>query len=69
MEHGTTVFEYDFRLICYNLQYRIMLDLPNDIGQFDISIDRIIDYLVARSDTPPMSQMTKLNRLTGFDWP
>ncbi|TIU12029.1 MAG: hypothetical protein E5W40_10460, partial [Mesorhizobium sp.] len=32
MEQGITVFDRDFRLICWNRQYRALFDLPDEMG-------------------------------------
>ncbi|MGF7008064.1 NahK/ErcS family hybrid sensor histidine kinase/response regulator [Aminobacter sp. BE322] len=69
MEQGITVFDQDFRLICWNRQYRSLFDLPDDMGQVGVSIDRILGYLVARGDIAQASRLTALNRLTGFGGP
>ena len=69
MEQGITVFDQDFRLICWNRQYRSLFDLPDDMGQVGVSIDRILGYLVARGDIPQTSRVITLNRLTGFGGP
>ncbi|TIT81135.1 MAG: hybrid sensor histidine kinase/response regulator, partial [Mesorhizobium sp.] len=39
MEQGITVFDRDFRLICWNRQYRALFDLPDDMGQVGVSLD------------------------------
>ena len=69
MEQGITVFDQDFRLICWNRQYRSLFDLPDDMGQVGVSIDRILGYLVARGDIQQTSRLTTLNRLTSFGGP
>ncbi|WP_439501033.1 PAS domain-containing hybrid sensor histidine kinase/response regulator [Aminobacter ciceronei] len=69
MEQGITVFDQDFRLICWNRQYRSLFDLPDEMGQVGVSIDRILAYLVARGDIPPTSRLRTLDRLTSFGGP
>ncbi|MDH4986152.1 PAS domain-containing hybrid sensor histidine kinase/response regulator [Aminobacter anthyllidis] len=69
MEQGITVFDQDFRLICWNRQYRSLFDLPDDMGQVGVSIDRILAYLVARGDIQQTSRLSTLNRLTSFGGP
>ncbi|MBB6468919.1 Na+/proline symporter/signal transduction histidine kinase/CheY-like chemotaxis protein [Aminobacter lissarensis] len=69
MEQGITVFDQDFRLICWNRQYRSLFDLPDEMGQVGVSIDRILAYLVARGDIPQTSRLTTLDRLTRFGGP
>lgn len=69
MEQGITVFDQDFRLICWNRQYRSLFDLPDDMGQVGVSIDRVLAYLVARGDIAQSSRLTTLDRLTNFGGP
>src|SRR5690606_41304929 len=33
MEEGITVFDRDFRLTCWNRQFRTLFDLPDTLGQ------------------------------------
>ncbi len=69
MEQGITVFDKDLRLICWNRQYRMLFDLPDDLGQVGISLDQILQHLARRGDIPPAEQVAMLNRLTSFDGP
>ncbi|WP_269931088.1 PAS domain-containing hybrid sensor histidine kinase/response regulator [Aminobacter sp. HY435] len=69
MEQGITVFDQDFRLICWNRQYRLLFNLPDDMGQVGVSIDRVLAYLVARGDIKQASRLTTLDRLTSFGGP
>ncbi|MCA0014103.1 hybrid sensor histidine kinase/response regulator [Mesorhizobium sp. B292B1B] len=66
MEQGITVFDRDFRLICWNRQYRELFDLPDDMGQVGVSLDRILRHLAERGDIPTDQRVTMLNRLTSF---
>ena len=47
MEQGITVFDQDFRLTCWNRQYRALFDLPDEMGQVGVSLDRILRLLAA----------------------
>ena len=47
MEQGITVFDQDFRLTCWNRQYRALLDLPDEMGQVGVSLDQILRHLAA----------------------
>jgi len=67
MEQGITVFDKDFRLTCWNRQYRALFDLPDDMGQVGVSLDQILRYLAARGDIPHEARLSTLNRLTNFD--
>ncbi|WP_315918595.1 NahK/ErcS family hybrid sensor histidine kinase/response regulator [Mesorhizobium sp. SP-1A] len=69
MEQGITVFDKDFRLICWNRQYRALFSLPDEMGQVGVSLDRILRHLAERGDIAPESQVAMLNRLTSFDGP
>jgi Na+/proline symporter/signal transduction histidine kinase/ActR/RegA family two-component response regulator len=69
MEQGITVFDKDFRLTCWNRQYRALFDLPDEMGQVGVSLDRILRYLAERGDIPADSRVTTLNRLTNFGSP
>ncbi|MER9474463.1 PAS-domain containing protein, partial [Mesorhizobium sp. M0520] len=66
MEQGITVFDRDFRLICWNRQYRALFDLPDEMGQVGVSLDRILRHLAERGDIPADQRVTMLNRLTSF---
>ncbi|TPO11293.1 response regulator [Mesorhizobium sp. B1-1-5] len=69
MEQGITVFDRDFRLICWNRQYRLLFDLPDEMGQVGVSLDRILRHLAERGDIPSDQRVTMLNRLTSFAGP
>jgi signal transduction histidine kinase len=69
MEQGITVFDQDFRLTCWNRQYRALFDLPDEMGQVGVSLDRILRFLAARGDIAPDSRVATLNRLTTFGSP
>ena len=69
MEQGITVFDRDFRLTCWNRQYRALFDLPDEMGQVGVSLDRILRFLVERGDIPAVSRIATLNRLTRFGKP
>ncbi|BAV49996.1 two-component sensor histidine kinase [Mesorhizobium loti] len=66
MEQGITVFDRDFRLICWNRQYRTLFDLPDEMGQVGVSLDQILRHLAERGDIPTDQRVTMLNRLTSF---
>ncbi|MBZ9801406.1 NahK/ErcS family hybrid sensor histidine kinase/response regulator [Mesorhizobium sp. ES1-6] len=66
MEQGITVFDRDFRLICWNHQYRALFDLPDEMGQVGVSLDRILRHLAERGDIPSDQRVAMLNRLTSF---
>ncbi|TGQ78549.1 sensor histidine kinase [Mesorhizobium sp. M8A.F.Ca.ET.207.01.1.1] len=66
MEQGITVFDRDFRLICWNRQYRALFDLPDEMGQVGVSLDQILRHLAERGDIPADQRVAMLNRLTSF---
>ncbi len=69
MEQGITVFDQDFRLTCWNRQYRALFELPDEMGQVGVSLDRILRYLAQRGDIEPESRVAILDRMTTFDSP
>jgi Na+/proline symporter/signal transduction histidine kinase len=69
MEQGITVFDKDFRLTCWNRQYRVLFDLPDEMGQVGVSLDRILRFLAERGDIPADSRVTALNRFTSYGKP
>ena len=69
MEQGITVFDRDFRLTCWNRQYRNLFDLPDELGQVGVSVSRILRFLSNRGDVAPESEVLTLNRLTTFGSP
>ena len=69
MEQGITVFDRDFRLTCWNRQYRNLFDLPDEMGQVGVRISQILRFLAERGDIPGDFEVTALNRLTSFGTP
>ena len=69
MEQGITVFDQDFRLTCWNRQYRALFDLPDEMGQVGVSLDQILRLLARRGDIAPDAQVAILNRMTTFGSP
>jgi Na+/proline symporter/signal transduction histidine kinase/ActR/RegA family two-component response regulator len=69
MAQGITVFDKDFRLTCWNRQYRALFDLPDELGQVGVSLDQILRFLTRRGDIPADSLVTTLDRLTSFAGP
>ena len=66
MEQGITVFDKDLRLICWNRQYRLLFDLPDEMGQVGVSVAEILRHLVHRGDIGPDEEDIILDRLTTF---
>ncbi|MGD9915392.1 MAG: PAS-domain containing protein [Rhizobiaceae bacterium] len=69
MEQGITVFDRDFRLTCWNRQYRALFDLPDDMGQVGVSLGDILRFLARRGDIPADAVKGTLARLTQFGTP
>jgi signal transduction histidine kinase len=67
MEQGITVFDRDFRLTCWNRQYRHLFDLPEELGQVGVPLTLILEHLVERGDIPQGSETNILNRLWSFE--
>ncbi|MDH4992119.1 PAS domain-containing hybrid sensor histidine kinase/response regulator [Aquamicrobium lusatiense] len=69
MEQGITVFDKDLRLTCWNRQYRLLFDLPDEMGQVGISLTQILGFLGDRGDISGGEEMVALDRLTRFAEP
>ncbi len=50
VRHGLSVFDKDMRLICWNRQFRELLDLPPDTGRVGVPLDEILRTCAARGD-------------------
>ncbi|MBX3566529.1 MAG: hybrid sensor histidine kinase/response regulator [Rhizobiaceae bacterium] len=50
MEQGITVYDQDFRLICWNRQYRTLLTLPEEMGRVGVSLDEMLRQLAGRGE-------------------
>ena len=69
MAQGITVFDKDFRLTCWNRQYRMLFDLPDEMGQVGVSLDHVLRFLARRGDISSDQIVSTLNRLTTFGSP
>lgn len=69
MEQGITVFDQDFRLTCWNRQYRTLFDLPDVMGQVGVSLYQILGHLARRGDIEPDAQVAVLDRMSTFGVP
>ena len=69
MAQGITVFDRDFRLTCWNRQYRALFDLPEELGQVGVSLGQILELLTQRGDIEPGFDKTVLDRLATYDQP
>ena len=50
VRHGLSVFDKDMRLICWNRQFRELLDLPADLGRVGVPLDRVLRACAERGD-------------------
>lgn len=50
MDQGISVFDPNYRLSCWNTQFRLMLDLPEELQRMGASLDRIVACLFERGD-------------------
>jgi Na+/proline symporter/signal transduction histidine kinase/ActR/RegA family two-component response regulator len=53
VRHGLSVFDKDMRLICWNRQFRDLLDLPQDAGRVGVPLDVILRTCAERGDFGP----------------
>ncbi len=50
VRHGLSVFDKDMRLVCWNRQFRELLDLPADFGRIGVPLDRVLRFCAERGD-------------------
>lgn len=50
VQEGISVFDADMRLICWNRQFREILDLPPELGRVGVPLDEIVRYSANRGD-------------------
>ncbi len=53
VRQGISVYDKDMRLICWNRQFREVLDLPSEFGRVGVPLDEIIRYSAERGDYGP----------------
>lgn len=53
VRHGLSVFDKDMRLICWNRQFRDLLELPPEIGRVGAPLDKLLKVLAERGDFGP----------------
>lgn len=53
VRHGLSVFDKDMRLICWNRQFRDLLELPPEIGRVGAPLDKILRLAAERGDFGP----------------
>jgi Na+/proline symporter/signal transduction histidine kinase len=69
MEQGITVFDRDFRLICWNRQYRSLFYLPDSMGRVGVSLNEILSHLADRGDISYDTIHQTIDRLAAFRSP
>ncbi|MGH1418010.1 MAG: PAS domain-containing hybrid sensor histidine kinase/response regulator [Hyphomicrobiaceae bacterium] len=50
VRHGLCVFDKDMSLVCWNRQFRILLDLPTDFVRVGLPLDRLLREFAKRGD-------------------
>ncbi len=50
VRHGLSVFDKDLKLICWNRQFRELLELPPELGQVGMPLSRILRACAERGD-------------------
>jgi len=50
VRHGLSVFDKEMRLICWNRQFRELLELPAEIGRVGAPLDKILRVMAERGD-------------------
>ena len=53
VRHGLSVLDKDMRLICWNRQFRELLDLPPGLGRVGVPLDQILRQVADRGDLGP----------------
>ncbi|HJZ45060.1 MAG TPA: NahK/ErcS family hybrid sensor histidine kinase/response regulator [Hyphomicrobiaceae bacterium] len=53
VRHGLSVFDQDMRLICWNRQFRELLNFPPELGRVGAPLDRILRACAERGDFGP----------------
>lgn len=53
VRQGISVYDRDMRLICWNKQFREILNLPSEFGRVGVPLDEIIRYSAEKGDLGP----------------
>ena len=53
VRHGLSVFDKDMKLICWNRQFRELLNLPAELGRVGVPLERILRTCAERGDFGP----------------
>jgi Na+/proline symporter/signal transduction histidine kinase len=49
VHQGIAVFDSDLQLICWNREFREMLDLPASVSRFGVPLDQIVRHMAAKN--------------------
>ena len=69
MEQGITVFDREYRLTCWNRQFRTLFDLPDEFGQVGTTLTSIVDHLANRSEIDKQTEREIVGRIGQFGMP
>lgn len=69
MEQGITVLDENFRLTCWNRQFRRLFDLPDHFGRVGISVGEVLHHLAEAGEIPSEIGTDAINRLMSFGKP
>jgi Na+/proline symporter/signal transduction histidine kinase len=69
MEQGITVFDREYRLTCWNRQFRTLFDLPDEFGQVGTSLTSIVEHLITRDEIDKQTDREIFERIGQFGMP
>ncbi|CAN7615015.1 PAS domain-containing hybrid sensor histidine kinase/response regulator [Phyllobacterium sp. LjRoot231] len=69
MDQGISVFDSQYRLSCWNTQFRLILDLPKELQRMGTPLSRIVACLFERGDLADYTDQTLTQQFTGFAAP
>jgi Na+/proline symporter/signal transduction histidine kinase len=64
MDQGISVFDRQYRLSCWNTQFRLILDLPKELQRMGTPLNRILSYLYERDDLADFTDKTFIEQFT-----
>jgi Na+/proline symporter/signal transduction histidine kinase/ActR/RegA family two-component response regulator len=69
MEQGITVFDRDFRLTCWNRQFRTLFDLPDEFGQVGVPLSDVLTHLKERGQISAADENAVFNQIIDHGQP
>lgn len=69
MEQGITVLDANYRLTCWNSQFRRLFGLPDQFGRVGVSVGEVLHYLAEAGEIPSEIGTNTINRLSQFGKP